>query len=149
MARGRKSEARLAIVVASPAERPSPPGQLGDAEAEEWRQVAARMPVDWFTRETWPLLEAYCSHAVSHRALSVRIREWQAKPADASVKLFADLLKMRDREVRAMTSLATKLRLTNQSRYDHKTAETAARKDGTGAAQTTRPWDFKPKLVAT
>jgi hypothetical protein len=46
-------------------ERPAPPDELTEEEAEEWRAIASRMPHDWFTRENHPLLCEYCRHIVS------------------------------------------------------------------------------------
>jgi len=48
------------------------------------------------------------------------------------------MLKARDRETKTLVSLATRLRLTNQSRYTPGAAASAARNDtGTGR----RPWE--------
>ena len=135
--RGRPSADDLAAR-ALPWERPEPPEDLSEAQAAEWRAVVDRMPPDWFPRETHGLLSAYCNHAVSHRAISLRVRRWEQKPTDRSLGLYKDLLKLRDREARAMTTLATKMRLTQQSRYDAKTASTAAKNGGDGE----KPWEY-------
>jgi len=47
------------------------------------------------------------------------------------------VLDMRDKESRRLASLATKLRLTNQSRYTPQAAATAAKKGGGG-----KVWQF-------
>ncbi len=59
--RGRKSAAELGVIQGIP-ERPDAPDELTPEQAEEWRAVVDRMPVDWFRREIWPLLCAYCRH---------------------------------------------------------------------------------------
>jgi hypothetical protein len=63
--RGRKSAASLSIVQVLGNERPAPPDELTEEEAEEWRAIASRMPHDWWTRENYPLLAEYCRHIVS------------------------------------------------------------------------------------
>ena len=50
------------IAIANPDSRPEPPKRLNAEEADEWRAIVARMPEDWFHRETWPVLEALCCH---------------------------------------------------------------------------------------
>jgi hypothetical protein len=62
---GRKSAASLAVVNVLGNERPAPPDDLTEEEAEEWRAIVSRMPHDWFTRENRPLLAEHCRHIVS------------------------------------------------------------------------------------
>ena len=50
-------------------ERPPPLPELSEAEAVEWRRIVDRMPADWFTAETWPVLGALCRHTVSSHAV--------------------------------------------------------------------------------
>jgi hypothetical protein len=66
---GRKSAASLAVVNVLGNERPAPPDDLTEIEAVEWREIAARMPPDWFTRENFPLLCEYCWHIVRAQIL--------------------------------------------------------------------------------
>ncbi len=67
--RGRKSAAELGVIQGIP-ERPKPPDELTSAQAEEWRAVVARMPVNWFPREIWPLLTQYCRHICNARHIA-------------------------------------------------------------------------------
>jgi hypothetical protein len=59
------------------------------------------------------------------------------------VKQYERLLKMRDRETKAAADKATKLRLTNQSRYTQRAAATAAKH----ASAERKPWDPQPTTV--
>jgi hypothetical protein len=67
---GRKSAASLSVVSMIGHERPAPPEELTEDEATEWREIAGRMPHDWFTRENFPLLAEYCRHIVRARDLA-------------------------------------------------------------------------------
>ena len=132
--RGRTSNAALTLVQGgqvSAVHRPVPPNELTPEQADEWTAIVDRMPADWFRREHWPLLTAFCRHVVTHRRVENLIqREEGGKRFD--VERYDRLLKMRDRESRAIASLATKMRLTHQSGID--------RKKPRGAAAA-KPWD--------
>ena len=137
--RGRRSTASLSVVTTLPgSDRPQPPKELKEAQAAEWRAIVGRMPAGWFTRETHGLLIAYCRHRATFSVLSSRIDTLEREPCDEDVDLYNKLLRMREREGRAMSSMATRLRLTQQARYNAKSASTAS-KDAGGAP---KPWEF-------
>lgn len=131
--RGRKSAAALAI--ASPIEtieRPDAPYELTDEQAEEWWAVVNSLPADWFPRHSHGQLIDYCRHTVKARRVAQLIQAEEDQKAIDVAKL--DLLyKMAERESRAASSLATRLRLTQQTQYD---------KSKKRAVQTKSPWDF-------
>lgn len=119
--RGRDSAASQEIVrLVQPIERierPKPPAELTDEQAEEWREVVGRMPADWFPRETHPLLTDYCRHVVMARKIAQLIS--QAEEGETlDVAEYDRLGKMAERESRVIASLATKMRLTQQTTYD-------------------------------
>lgn len=98
-------------------ERPQPPIDLSDEQAAEWVLVVNRLPADWFPDETHGLLAQYCRHIVAARRISALIaRAEEAEEFD--VREYDILLKMQEREGRAMSSLATRMRLTQQTTYD-------------------------------
>jgi hypothetical protein len=80
--RGRKSAALLSIESVLGNERPAPPDELTEEEAEEWRAIAGRMPHDWFTRENHPLLAEYCRHIVRARDLAQDIAKFKRFPSE-------------------------------------------------------------------
>jgi hypothetical protein len=131
--RGRKSAASLSIVSVLGNERPAPPDELTEEEAEEWRAIAGRMPHDWFTRENFPLLAEYCRHIVGARDLAKDIAAFkrfqpEVRLTSEGIQRYDMLLRMADRERAAIVNLATKMRLTQQSRYRaHKAASAADR----------------------
>mgnify|MGYP000533636817 CR=1 FL=1 len=120
--RGRKSAASLSVVSAggvAKIERPEPPEELTDEQASEWLAVVERLPADWFPRETHGLLSQYCRHVVASRRVSNLIDNCEASdPLD--IDEYDKLLKMQEREGRAMSSLATRLRITQQSSTNHR-----------------------------
>jgi hypothetical protein len=117
--RGRKSAASLAVAV-SPLEtvsRPDAPYDLTDEQTQEWWAVVNRMPADWFPRETHGMLAQYCRHVVSARRVAQLITAAEAAE-EFNVGEYDQLLKMQEREGRALSSLATRMRLSQQTTYD-------------------------------
>jgi hypothetical protein len=132
--RGRKSAAELTVIGASGIEtirRPVPPSELTDEQAEEWRAIVDRMAADWFPRETHGMLLAYCRHVVSAKRVAQLIADHE-KSEDFNVNDYDKLLKMQEREGRAISSLATRMRLSQHSSYDKKKAK---------PIQGKRPWE--------
>lgn len=132
--------AELSVVTNLPGSRLEPPDRLSDEAAEIWREVVATKPYDWFAADSAHLLEAYCLAVVSHRLISDGVKSFTpallAAPKGANI--YDQLTRMQERQARVMATLATKLRLTQQSRYTPQAAATAAKpKRGNGA----RPWD--------
>ena len=123
-ARGPKSSAALAVVSSVSEYRPPPPKELTAEQAEEWQAIVVRLPNGWFARETHGLLVAYLRHWSTCRFLSKQIDAfnpaWIAE--DGGFERYSSWLALRCRETKAMADLATKLRLTNQSRYMPSTA---------------------------
>lgn len=131
--RGRMSAAALAIV--SPVEvvpRAKAPAELGDEQAAEWRAVVERMPADWFGRETHALLVQYCRHVVAARRIAQLIEKIEDDDGSFDLDAYDKVLKMQEREGRAISSLTTRMRLTQQASYD---------KSKKKPASTKRPWE--------
>lgn len=99
-------------------ERPDAPYDLTDAQADVWRAVVNGLPADWFPTETWPLLSQYCRHVVSAEHVAKLIHDLEAKKDGFDVNEYDQLLKMQEREGRALSSLATRMRITQQATYD-------------------------------
>lgn len=139
--RGRKSAAAEAVVVTGNfGRRPEPANDLTDRQSAIWRETVASEHADFFqTGALRGLLADYCRHREAAEKISQVIDtfkpEWLKN--DEGAKRYHGLLKMRDLETRASAGLATKLRLTNQSRYTALSAATAGRNAAKGA----RPWE--------
>ena len=102
-------------------QRPDAPYDLTDEQVDEWRAVVNRMPADWFPRETHGMLSQYCRHIVSARRIAQLIEDTM-KPSKSrkafDVDAYNQLLIMQEREGRALSSLATRMRLSQQAAYD-------------------------------
>lgn len=117
----RKSLAALSVVAPVGLEevrRPMPPAELGDEQKQEWLAVVNRLPADWFPRETHPLLAQYCRHVVAARRISQLVARLESEQEGFDIGEYDRLLKMQEREGRALSSLATRMRMTQQSTYD-------------------------------
>lgn len=134
--RGRKQLEAVAPVLSIP--RCPPPADLSEYEAHVWATVVNTKPADWFTADTLPLLNSYVKHVSQARLLDNEIASFDPKwlRDDEGLKRYKVLTDMRDRESRAMTSLARSMRLTHQSRYVPHTAARVAEKGGGK-----KPWD--------
>ena len=108
------------------------PKDLSGAERQLWDEIVESKPADWFGPDNAPLLKEYVRAAVACDQFAARVANAMAGDDDGLVKTTLDL---RDRESRRAASLATKMRLTQQSRYG---ARDAARADS--RAQGKRPW---------
>ncbi len=129
--RSRKKAEKLSVVSGF-RERPAPPSELTLEQSEEWRAIAARMPLDWFPREIHALLCAYVRHIVNARHVAKLIEaagDMDVGDRTALMRLNR-LLGMQHRQTNSMMALATTMRLTNQSRYTSQSAATAAARRG-------------------
>lgn len=128
----RKSTESLSVVpVTALPTRLEPPVNLPLEQKEVWRAVVATKPIDWFQADSAPVLTEYCRAVVMCDRLAALIEV--AQPEELK-----DLLKMRDVESRRLSTLAVKMRLTQQSRYTPMASATADRK-----ASGARPWEAK------
>lgn len=118
--RGKISAAALSVVTPIRAiRRPEPPAELTPEQIVEWRAVVNRLPADWFPRETHGMLAQYCRHIVSARRVAQLIAAHE-ESEKFTVEEYDRLLKMQEREGRAISSLATRMRISQHSTYDKK-----------------------------
>jgi len=115
--RGQKSSAELATI--GPAgivtmRRPEPTPDMTQEQGEVWQSVVNRLPAEWFPAETLPMLAQYCRHVVSSRHVAQLI-ERAMSDGEFDLDEYNRLLIMQEREGRAMSSLASRMRLTQQS----------------------------------
>lgn len=137
--RGRRSAASLSVVVGSIDGRPAAPDDLTKAQKVIWERTVANEASDVFrTAALQQLLKEYCRHVDSAARLSKQIDVAMAEGSEVELPALDRLLKMRDRETKALADKATKLRLTNQSRYTPQAAATAAKKSQTDL----KPWQM-------
>lgn len=136
----RRSTAALSVKSQRLDRRPDPPDDMTAVQAEIWCATVTSEPADFFrTAALREMLKDYCRHKATVVELDAQIASIPIKGVlhPTFGKVFERLLKMRERETRAAADKATKLRLTNQSRYTPQSAATAAKRVGS------QPWDFK------
>lgn len=129
--RGRRSAASLSVIAGTIDGRPKAPDDLNKTQREIWERTVANEAADTFkTAALQQLLKEYCRHVISAKKLAAMIEATEQLPQMSPDDLvdYDRLLKMRDRETKAIADKATKLRLTNQSRYTPQAAATAAKK---------------------
>ena len=97
-----------------------------------WSEIVDSKPSDWFDLDSVPVLKEYIRAALTCDELAGVVERALESGDD---KFMKSALDMRDKEARRVASLATKLRLTQQSRYTPQSAATANRKAGGK-----RPW---------
>lgn len=115
--RGRTSSAELSVISGGGIEtvrRPDPPSDLTEEQADEWRAVVTRLPADWFPRETHGMLAQYCRHVVSARRCAQLVTQIEAAK-EFDLDAYDKALKMQEREGRAISSLATRMRISQQA----------------------------------
>lgn len=137
--RGRVSANHLATVSVLPVQRFDPPADLTPDQSELWRAIVACKPSDWFDAGSMRLLAAYCKAASEHARVSADIdgfdSEWLKK--EDGLDRYDRLTKLQDRFATQMVRLATKMRLTQQSKYR---ADAASVADNQGGGR--KPWEF-------
>lgn len=134
-ARGRKSASELTVVESDSTTevnpRARPTAQMAEPEREVWYSVVNRMPADWFPDETLPMLSQFCRHVVAADRIANLVKQEEASD-EFNLIDYDRLLKMQEREGRAISSLATRMRITQQSTYDPKKSKGKPGK---------RPWE--------
>lgn len=138
----RKSAAALAAeaTLVSSSERLPAPLDLSNAERSIWLLTVNDQPASAFSPVHAPMLTQYCRHVVQAQILAEEIlnfdRSWLAD--EDGLKRYDRLLGMQEREGRAASSLATRLRITRQATVDPKTAGSARARQ----AKAKKPWEL-------
>jgi Cu/Ag efflux pump CusA len=133
----RKSAAALSVVVANIDGRPRAPDDLTEFQVVVWDRTVANESADTFkTAALQQILKEYCRHVETADRLSRKVDRATEEGSNMPFQEVESLIRMRARETSALTDKATKLRLTNQSRYTPGAAATASKNAG-GAA---KPW---------
>jgi hypothetical protein len=140
---GRKSDAELSVITKMPnaLQRPSAPEYMTERQKQIWNDVVESEPVEWFqSAATQGMLHDFCCHRESVEQISEALSAFKAEwlKSNEGAKRYSDLTKMRASETKAAASLATKMRLTNQSRYTPQAAGTASR----NMTKLPKPWEM-------
>jgi len=121
---GRKSAAELATT--SIPTRPEPPNDLNEEESIEWKAVVNRLPVDWFKREHYGVLVAYCQHVVLRRFIKKLIDGFPPEDLQTKdgVSTWAKLHSALSKETEKIVTCARTMRITHQAVYNAKSGHT-------------------------
>lgn len=115
-----------------------PPNDFSDDELEVWCRILDSLEDGWITDLQRDSLVAFCRHVVQADYVAGLIREAKANRKIGDIIEFSKLLNkltaMLDRENRAVSSLATKLRISNQSLRSSKESPEAR-------ASSFKPWE--------
>ena len=91
-----------------------------EEQAAEWKTITQALPADWIKTYAQPLLAELCCHIVASKHVRQLISTAEADP-DMSIANYDRLLKMFERESRAIASLSVKLRLSPSTEYRKET----------------------------
>ena len=139
--RGRKSVASLAVADSEThlTHRPSPPADLTQIQRHYWLEITNSLPAEWFRDDNKAVLAEYCRTLSTLAFLNAQIdAEEEKEPVAINLPLYLELLKRRESLVRVQLSQATKMRLTQQSRYGERSASRAADRP----TATNKPWQL-------
>jgi hypothetical protein len=132
--RGRHSAAKLAVITNMVNPRQAPPAFLSADERRLWVEIVETKPAEWFGPDSAPILVEFVRAVDTCNLLANQVREALESGEPDWIERF---LKLRDKESRRAADLATKLRLTQQSRYTPQAAATANKR----TMNATKPWE--------
>jgi hypothetical protein len=129
------------VVIDSGKKRPQAPEDLTDEQKALWRRVVDDEPLDQFSTEaTQGMLKDYILQRYEADRITLTINAFPSEGMrnKNGIKHYENLIRVRDRCIGRASSLATKLRLTNQSRYTALSSATASRTTLRGE----KPWQW-------
>jgi hypothetical protein len=135
--RGRKSASELSVVRPLSVELPEPPANYSDEQSATWSQILASKPADWWDAGTLPLLDAYVRAITEHGRITDLIERMHPLAGFDEFKEYDQMQRTQDRLQSQMARLATKMRLSQQSKYGARGADGAASR----ASSKGKPWD--------
>jgi hypothetical protein len=137
----RKNQYASGPIIPGNERRPSPPAQLDTRERRIWSTITARLPADWVTAESEPMLKELVRHIriaddlwvdLAHaRAAIDELRKMPEPSAEAlaeATQEYRAVLRAHGYQTERIGNLSTKLRLTPQARYAPSTAKREAAK---------------------
>jgi hypothetical protein len=137
--RGRTSTAALSVISSTGitvVDRPKPPAELTDEQAEEWRSIVNEHPADQFPRGRHSMLADHCRHTTCSRRIGELInRADQAGGPATDIDTYERLGRMLDRHTRSISSLAVRLGIAYSTAYEKRPAK--------GQGTSKKPWEFE------
>jgi hypothetical protein len=150
----RESAASLSVLPVQALARIEPPVGLDPGEVALFEAVVDSKPAEWFGPDSAPLLVEYVRAKAMCDLLDQQVKAAISGGGDGGddpmaaaligAKLIEHYLKLRHTESVRMLQIATKLRLTQQSRYTPQAAATAQKNAPTGQKLWHRPSASRP-----
>jgi len=125
--------------------RPEPPYQLTDVEADVWRMIVGAMPADHFAPSHFPLMIQLCRHVVTSDRVKLLIEQLCKKKQLDCDRLQA-LLAMQTSESSSIVRLMRSLRLSPQSVIRAESAKLRPMSAALAPWHHCNPWDEKYDL---
>ena len=113
---------------------------MTEQQARIWEDIVETEPGGWFRPAEEPLLVAFCRHVHAANLIAKMVDAFDVRNRDPDQ--LDRLLRMHERETRAMSSLATRMRFTQQARMHPRTAARAEIGPGPGSHR--KLWDRRP-----
>ena len=113
------------------------PADLTAEQADVWRAIVNANPADLFNTGSAALLSQLCRHTIAARRVAASLWKAETAEGDFNEDRWFKLLARQEAESKILASLATRLRLTPQSRYTPRSAASAGQRVRTGPA----PWE--------
>lgn len=113
--------------------RAKPPDELTPEQKVIWHSIVNKLPADHFPPSTHLVLVEYVRHVVTARRIA-HLKNQIENAATLNVEEYAQLCKLAESESRTLSSLATRMRMTQQSIY-------SARKGRGSEPPGPKPWE--------
>ena len=120
--RGRKAAVDLELIDPRKIEildRPKPPHELNDEEAEVWHSTVMSEAADKFPVSTHPLLVQFCRHVVQARRVAEMLEANIDQP-DFELKDWKSLLIMQNKQSSIIAALAVKMKISQSATVNHR-----------------------------
>lgn len=101
---------------------PAAPRGMPARQRALWRDLCRSKPVTWWDATALHLLAALVGHVASLEKLQAQVSKLDDLSTAEALARFEVLARLRDRESKQAAMLATRLRLTAQSRYEPRRA---------------------------
>lgn len=109
-----------------PAVYPTAPRTLSKRQRTLWRDICRSKPPAWWDAAALPLLAALVGHVETLEQLQAQFAKVGDLASPDALARLQRLSVLRDRESKQVAMLSTRLRLTQQSRYEPRRAYRAA-----------------------
>jgi hypothetical protein len=135
----RKSVASMSVAkVAKKDSRLPPPSSLTKEQRVMWLAITSSRPSDWFTVDAGIMLLAYIKASTLYEKFAVNVEKAVDNKKTTTLEM-QNLLSMMNGQLKIIIDFGSKMRLTNQSRWQPDTASRKFKKTSGGI--TGKPWD--------